>query len=218
MRPDLRGLKPTSRAWAIHSDNQKLLERRAGFNVYTTSLHRFSVQQPQQTTLGSLRRPATTASVPCTYNSATEPNMATPSATTMVSPPRPYRRFLNSAFHTRFVHAALICLLISLNNAFWLGSKRGTSSCPAFRRPLMSRSLLVMVSTRSCRPQGLAFLYVEPFRLYAAGGHSQSRPADNNLCFRCVKNKRIEQYDFPDGVLVCGFSLVVHRSLHLVVA
>ncbi|KAI1616613.1 nucleoporin protein Ndc1-Nup [Exophiala viscosa] len=50
--------------------------------------------------------------------------MATSAATPTLSPPRPYRRFLNSAFHTRFVHAALLCLLIALNNAFWLASKR----------------------------------------------------------------------------------------------
>ncbi|KAK4939644.1 hypothetical protein LTR10_020144 [Elasticomyces elasticus] len=50
--------------------------------------------------------------------------MATPAAVPTLSPPRPYRRFLNSAFHTRFVHAALLCLLVALNNAFWLGSKR----------------------------------------------------------------------------------------------
>ncbi|KIW09887.1 hypothetical protein PV08_11988 [Exophiala spinifera] len=40
------------------------------------------------------------------------------------SRPRPYRRFLNSALHTRFIHAVLISLLIALNNAFWLGSKK----------------------------------------------------------------------------------------------
>ncbi len=39
-------------------------------------------------------------------------------------PPRPYRRFLNSRLHKRFVHAAALSLLIGLNNAFWLGSKK----------------------------------------------------------------------------------------------
>ncbi|KAL2423361.1 Nucleoporin NDC1 [Exophiala dermatitidis] len=40
------------------------------------------------------------------------------------APPRPYRRFLTSTLHKRFVHAALISLLLAFNNAFWLGSKR----------------------------------------------------------------------------------------------
>ncbi|KIX04619.1 uncharacterized protein Z518_05489 [Rhinocladiella mackenziei CBS 650.93] len=51
--------------------------------------------------------------------------MAIPASTPLASlPPRPYRRFLTSALHTRFVHAALISLLVALNNAFWIGSKR----------------------------------------------------------------------------------------------
>ncbi|EXJ85199.1 hypothetical protein A1O3_05874 [Capronia epimyces CBS 606.96] len=48
--------------------------------------------------------------------------MATSSLTAPAAP-RPYRRFLTSALHTRFVHAALISLLLAFNNAFWLGSK-----------------------------------------------------------------------------------------------
>ncbi|EXJ85915.1 hypothetical protein A1O1_06284 [Capronia coronata CBS 617.96] len=49
--------------------------------------------------------------------------MATPSMA-VAAAPRPYRRFLTSALHTRFVHAALISFLLAFNNAFWLGSKR----------------------------------------------------------------------------------------------
>ncbi|OQU96820.1 hypothetical protein CLAIMM_02847 [Cladophialophora immunda] len=50
--------------------------------------------------------------------------MASPAAGSLSPPPRPYRRFLTSALHKRFVHAALISLLVALNNAFWLGSKK----------------------------------------------------------------------------------------------
>ena len=50
--------------------------------------------------------------------------MSTPAATLPKPPPRPYRRFLNSALHKRFVHAALISLLVALNNAFWLGPRK----------------------------------------------------------------------------------------------
>ncbi|KIW46442.1 uncharacterized protein PV06_02114 [Exophiala oligosperma] len=50
--------------------------------------------------------------------------MSSPAATPAPPRPRPYRRFLNSALHTRFIHAVLISLLIALNNAFWLGSKK----------------------------------------------------------------------------------------------
>ena len=38
--------------------------------------------------------------------------------------PRPYRRFLTSTLHTRFVHAALVSLLLAWDNAVLLGSKR----------------------------------------------------------------------------------------------
>ena len=37
---------------------------------------------------------------------------------------QPYRRFLTSALHTRFVHAALVSLLLAWDNAILLGSKR----------------------------------------------------------------------------------------------
>ncbi|KAH0844872.1 hypothetical protein AYO21_05797 [Fonsecaea monophora] len=50
--------------------------------------------------------------------------MASPAAASLIPPPRPYRRFLTSALHKRFVHAAFISLLIALHNAFWLGSKK----------------------------------------------------------------------------------------------
>jgi hypothetical protein len=36
---------------------------------------------------------------------------------------RPYRRFLTSAFHRRFVHAAALALIVSWDTAFWLGKK-----------------------------------------------------------------------------------------------
>ncbi|KAF7506169.1 hypothetical protein GJ744_012149 [Endocarpon pusillum] len=36
---------------------------------------------------------------------------------------RPYRRFLTSAFHRRFVHASALALLVCWDDAFWLGSK-----------------------------------------------------------------------------------------------
>merc|ERR1712000_524535 len=51
-------------------------------------------------------------------------NMSTIASSPAIPRPRPYRRSLNSTLHTRFVHAALISLLIALNNAFWLGSNR----------------------------------------------------------------------------------------------
>jgi nucleoporin NDC1 len=50
--------------------------------------------------------------------------MAALSPSASKAPPRPYRRFLTSALHRRFVHAATISLLVSLNNAFWLGSSK----------------------------------------------------------------------------------------------
>ncbi|KIW67273.1 hypothetical protein PV04_06538 [Phialophora macrospora] len=50
--------------------------------------------------------------------------MSTLAAPPKATPPRPYRRFVTSALHKRFVHAALIALLIALGNAFWLGSNR----------------------------------------------------------------------------------------------
>ncbi|EXJ68104.1 uncharacterized protein A1O5_08719 [Cladophialophora psammophila CBS 110553] len=50
--------------------------------------------------------------------------MASPAPASLNPPPRPYRRFLTSALHKRFVHAALITLLAALHNAFWLGSKK----------------------------------------------------------------------------------------------
>ena len=50
--------------------------------------------------------------------------MSSPAAALLIPPPRPYRRFLTSALHKRFVHAALISLLVALHNAFWLGSKK----------------------------------------------------------------------------------------------
>ncbi|KIW52758.1 hypothetical protein PV05_08381 [Exophiala xenobiotica] len=54
--------------------------------------------------------------------------MSTIASSPAIPRPRPYRRSLNSTLHTRFVHAALISLLIALNNAFWLGSNRGASA------------------------------------------------------------------------------------------
>lgn len=39
--------------------------------------------------------------------------------------PRAYRRFLTSALHTRFVHAALLTLVVALNTSFCLGPKKG---------------------------------------------------------------------------------------------
>ena len=50
--------------------------------------------------------------------------MSTLATTPVAAPPRPYRRFLNSRLHKRFVHAAILSLLVGLNNAFWLGSKK----------------------------------------------------------------------------------------------
>ena len=49
--------------------------------------------------------------------------MATPAPAT--PKPRPYRRFLTSALHTRFVHAALVSLILSWDNAALLGSRKG---------------------------------------------------------------------------------------------
>ncbi|KAJ9607839.1 hypothetical protein H2200_007918 [Cladophialophora chaetospira] len=50
--------------------------------------------------------------------------MSTVVATPATTPPRPYRRFLNSRLHKRFVHAAIWSLLLGLVNAFCLGSKK----------------------------------------------------------------------------------------------
>jgi nucleoporin NDC1 len=49
------------------------------------------------------------------------PTLTTPSTS---PPPRPYRRFLTSALHKRFVHVALLSLLVGFGNAFWLGSNK----------------------------------------------------------------------------------------------
>ncbi|KIX95639.1 uncharacterized protein Z520_08759 [Fonsecaea multimorphosa CBS 102226] len=50
--------------------------------------------------------------------------MASPAAASLNPPPRPYRRFLTSALHKRFVHAALITLLVALLDAVCLGPKK----------------------------------------------------------------------------------------------
>ncbi|EXJ58708.1 hypothetical protein A1O7_06137 [Cladophialophora yegresii CBS 114405] len=50
--------------------------------------------------------------------------MSTLAAPSSKAPPRPYRRFVTSALHKRFVHAALLSLLVALGNAFWLGSNQ----------------------------------------------------------------------------------------------
>ena len=39
--------------------------------------------------------------------------------------PRPYRRFLTSVFHSRFVRACLLALILAFDNVFWLSEKRG---------------------------------------------------------------------------------------------
>jgi hypothetical protein len=44
------------------------------------------------------------------------------------TPIRPYRRFLNSALHTRLQHASLLALLLSWDNAFWVGSQTSCKS------------------------------------------------------------------------------------------
>lgn len=49
--------------------------------------------------------------------------MSTVVATPAAAAPRPYRRFLNSRLHKRFVNAAIFSLALGLNNAIWLGSK-----------------------------------------------------------------------------------------------
>ncbi|KIV88893.1 hypothetical protein PV10_08524 [Exophiala mesophila] len=46
--------------------------------------------------------------------------MATPTPPS----PRSYRRYLTSALHTRFVHAALFSFGIALHNVFWIGGER----------------------------------------------------------------------------------------------
>ncbi|ETI22324.1 hypothetical protein G647_06398 [Cladophialophora carrionii CBS 160.54] len=50
--------------------------------------------------------------------------MSTLTAPSATAPPRLYRRFVTSALHKRFVHAALLSLLVALGNAFWLGSNQ----------------------------------------------------------------------------------------------
>jgi hypothetical protein len=55
--------------------------------------------------------------------------MATP-ASNAKTPIRPYRRFLNSILHTRLQHASLLALLLSWDNAFWIGSRTSCKSTP----------------------------------------------------------------------------------------
>ena len=41
--------------------------------------------------------------------------------------PRPYRRFLTSAFHSRFVQASSLALLVAFDTTFWISDKRSAS-------------------------------------------------------------------------------------------
>jgi len=56
--------------------------------------------------------------------------MATPpnNAKTVI---RPYRRFLNSALHTRLQNASLLALLLNWDTAFWVGSHDSRKSLSA---------------------------------------------------------------------------------------
>ena len=49
--------------------------------------------------------------------------MSTPSSIS-VARPRPYRRLLTSALHTRFVHASALVLLVCWNHAFFFSDKK----------------------------------------------------------------------------------------------
>lgn len=81
---------------------------------------------------------------------------------------RPYRRFLTSALHRRFVHASALALIVCWDNAFWIGKK---SSCECIwqrrGRVLTLSRFLVMVPTQLNRCSS-----DPPFRVLSSGLHT----------------------------------------------
>ena len=98
--------------------------------------------------------------------------MATPAQAAALPRPRPYRRFLTSALHTKFVHAALVSLLISWDNAALLGPKSGNMDLRLPRHLTdCRRPSMVVVPTRTCRSQDIALLLYEPVHILPPDRH-----------------------------------------------
>jgi hypothetical protein len=92
---------------------------------------------------------------------------------------RPYRRFLTSALHRRFVHASVLALIICWDDAFWLGNKTSCGSIPSTSHGqalTRSRFLVLVPNQLNWRPNYPHFR-VMLSHLHPSSGYTTAGPS-----------------------------------------
>ena len=124
---------------------------------------------------------------------------------------RPYRRYLTSVFHRRFVQASTLTLLLCYVEAILLGSSRSCQSSIALSRAhvLTSNSSLVLVSHRTYWSESTVPLHMLPRSLYSSNisiedGVAIDTIPDNDLTPSCATAQH-----YTGRLVVSCFSLVV---------
>ena len=141
--------------------------------------------------------------------------MATPAPA--IPKPRPYTRFLTSALHTRFVHAALVSLLLSWDNAILTGVSR--SMLPIQRRLYLTKSsrlTLGVVSVGTRWSEGCALLHNEPVHLHPSDSHLERWSTYLDLPSVPTAILGLQLDHLLDLLLVSVLGVVVLGNIHLV--
>ena len=128
----------------------------------------------------------------------------------------PYRRFLLSAFHSRFGQASLLALLVNWDNAVWVGPK-SSCECRNYRRAprLTLSSDLVVVSTGAGGPASPLLLHFESGNLCSACGHARYRRPNQSHTIYCFPWLPAEFFDVQNLRLIPFLGMVVWRGIRL---
>lgn len=140
-------------------------------------------------------------------------------ATPVQSKPRAYKRFLTSAFHTRFVHAALLSLFICWDQAILLTPKYGEFAGHNERLWAIidiGRHILVLVSTWPRWLEGPPLLLRHHLHLHPPSRHCDGGEADSDISLPTGPSEPVQCLHLQDLLLVHCFSMVVYRNLHMV--
>ncbi len=129
---------------------------------------------------------------------------------------RPYRRFLTSALHRRFVHASALALMVCWDDAFWLGKKTSCRCCrQSADEALTCSRFLVVVPNQLHWCPSYPRLRLMFSCLHTARGYPTPWSAKHSITVRHLSWVCLWPKYSPDTLLVSVFSMVVQRGLHL---